>query len=87
MVQKPDHLNTKQMDAIMFSYVLAQYSNVSGFQVVGIQIPTVNAQRISDFENANFIKIRLQKQGRGGGSENFKGHKFISDKKESQLIF
>ena len=60
---QPDHLNAEQMDAILFSYELVQYSNgrltiqipnhfksklkkvwysnVSGIQVVGIQIPTV----------------------------------------------
>ena len=46
---QPRHLNTRQMDAI-FSYVLlwysngrssTRYSNVSGIQMVGIQIPTV----------------------------------------------
>ena len=46
---QPRHLNTRQMDTI-FSYVLlwysngrssTRYSNVSGIQMVGIQIPTV----------------------------------------------
>ena len=60
MVQKPDHLNTKQMDATLFSYVMAYYSNVLGIQMVGIQIPPENAQIINIFENANFRHIQEQ---------------------------
>ena len=58
--------------------------NVSGIQMVGIQIPTVNAQRISDFENANFVKIRLQKQGRGGAKISRATNSFRTKKKVTQ---